>query len=227
MTSPALSAVLWDMDGTLVDSEPLWLAAEHAMLGRYGISMDEETRLRLVGSGLTAAAEHFRELGVPMSADEIVAEWVERVGAGLDRGEVAWRPGARELLSSLREAGIPSAVVTMSLRPLAERVVAQLPEGTFAAIVPGDEVAHEKPHPDPYLRGARALGVPIEHCLAIEDSPTGLASAWSAGAVAVGVPNLIDLRGSSAHQLWPTLEGLDAATVAERFAGLRSIGLPA
>lgn len=227
MTDLALSAVLWDMDGTLIDSEPLWLAAEHAMLERYGIAMTRETHLRLIGSGLTAAAEHFQELGVPLSVADIVTEWALHVEAGMARGEIAWRPGARELLASLREAGIPSAIVTMSLRPLAELVAGQLPDGTFDAIVPGDEVAHEKPHPDPYLRGAAALGVPIERCLALEDSPTGLRSAWDAGAVAVGVPNLLALDEAPAHALWPTLAELDAAAVAERFARLRSVGLPA
>lgn len=217
-----LSAVLWDMDGTLIDSEPMWLEAEQAMLRRYGIEMSPETSQLMVGSGLWDAAEHFRELGVPMSADDIVAEWVAHVGESFDRGGVVWRPGARELLASLSAAGVRNALVTMSVRSLAERLVALLPEGTFSAVVAGDEVVNAKPHPEPYLRGAEALGVPIESCIAIEDSTTGLRSAAASGAVAIGVPNLVDLTQVASHALWPTLAGLDAAQLRTRFAELRA-----
>lgn len=214
-------AVLWDMDGTLIDSEPLWLAAEVAMLSRYGIELTLETRDQIVGSGLLAAASLFQGLGVPMSADAIIAEWAESVIAGLRVGEPAWRPGALELLSSLRDAGIPSALVTMAFRSIADAVVEMLPEHTFVAIVAGDEVAHEKPHPDPYLRGAAALGVDINRCVAIEDSPTGLRAAHASGAIAIGVPNLVDLGAAPKHELWPSLAGVDAARLAERFRSLR------
>ncbi len=143
--------------------------------------MSEETHKRMIGSGLWDAANHFRDLGVPLSADEIVAEWVVGVSRGLTESEPEWRPGSRELLESLRESGVPCALVTMSVRSLAEAVSAMLPEGSFQAIIAGDEVAFEKPHPDPYLRGAAALGVPIENCVALEDSPTGLKSAHASG----------------------------------------------
>lgn len=218
---PALAAVLWDMDGTLIDTEPFWLAAETAMLDRYGIVMSEATHHFLIGSGLWEAAEHFQDLGVPLTADEIVEEWVAGVTASLAAEGADWRPGARELLASLGEAGVPCALVTMSVRSFAESVVALLPEGAFAAIVPGDEVEQAKPHPEPYLRGAEALGVPIERCLVFEDSPTGLRAAWASGAVAVGVPNLVALDQAPSHAVWPTLAGLDAAAVAAEFASLR------
>ena len=221
MTDLTLAAVLWDMDGTLIDSEPLWLEAELAILKRYGIPMTSEIRDRLIGSGLWDAAELFRELGVRLSADDIVAEWVAYVGAGLSRTDPNWRPGAPELLASLAGAGIPCALVTMSVRSLAEQVAALLPTGTFTAIVGGDEVDHAKPHPEPYLRGAAALGVPIEHCLVLEDSPTGLRSAAASGAVAIGVPNLVSLHGLSAHALWSTLRGTDAQVLRREFGALR------
>lgn len=216
-----LSAVLWDLDGTIIDSEPLWLAAEQAMLDRFGIPLTAETRDRLVGTGLWEAAEQFRQMGVEMSADDIVAEWVAGVARGFDRLAPAWRPGAPELLHSLRDAGIPCALVTMSVRSLAEQVVRELPTGVFSAIVAGDEVAHAKPHPDPYLRAAAALGVPIEQCLAIEDSPTGLRSASASGAIAIGVPNLVPLDEAPAHALWPSLAGVEAGRVRAAFASLR------
>lgn len=209
------------MDGTLIDSEPLWLAAETAMLRRYAIELSDAQRDSLIGSGLRRAAGLFRGLGVPLTIEEIIDEWVAGVSAGLSELPVQWRPGARELLASLGSAGIPCALVTMSVRRLADQVAALLPAGTFQAIVAGDEVQEEKPHPEPYERGARALGVRIEDCLALEDSPTGLRSASSAGAVSIGIPNLLPLGGAPAHARWPSLAGLDARELERRFSALR------
>nr|WP_279550597.1 HAD family phosphatase [Leucobacter weissii] len=214
---------MWDMDGTLIDSEPLWLEAELEMLRRYGVEMTPDTHRRLIGSGLWEAAEHFRELGVPLSADDIVAEWVRGVSEGAAQQGLSWRPGARELLASLAAHGITSVLVTMSVRSFAEQVTSELPANSFAAIVAGDEVRHPKPHPEPYLLGARAAGAPIERCLAIEDSPTGLRAAVASGAVAIGVPNLIGLEGERAHGIWDSLLGVDAAGLRDRFSALRSI----
>lgn len=210
------------MDGTVIDSEPLWLQAEIRMLERYGLELGQELHDRLIGTGLWAGAELFRELGVPLTADEIVAEWVAGVEEGLEQGEPLWRPGAVELLTELRDAGTPCALVTMSVRSFAEKVVSLLPDGVFSAIIAGDEVEHEKPHPDPYLRGAAALGVDIADCLAFEDSPTGARSARSAGAVTVGVPNMVALEESAAHEVWPSLAGVDLHTLTEGFARVRA-----
>lgn len=222
VSAPTLAAVLWDLDGTLIDSEPLWIEAELAMLDRFGIEMSDATHDRLIGAGLWDAAEHFRELGVRMSADAIVHEWVEHVSDGLSRGEPSWRPGARELLGSLQDAGVPCALVTMSVRLLAEQIAAILPPGSFQAIVAGDElVDRPKPFPDAYLRGAAALDVDIAASLALEDSPTGLTSAHAAGAVAIGIPNLLPLDTAPAHELWATLAGVDAEHVTARFRALR------
>lgn len=221
MTSDTLAAVLWDMDGTLIDSEAMWIAVELEMLERYGLQMTEDTHRRLIGSGLWDAANHFRDLGVPLDADEIVAEWVDGVARWMAESEPEWRPGAKTLLASLREDGVPCALVTMSVRSLADAVVAMLPEDTFQAIIAGDEVTHEKPHPDPYLRGAAALGVPITSCMALEDSPTGLKSAFASGAVTVGIPHLVKLEHLPAHMFLETLEGLDAVVMGNQFKKLR------
>lgn len=216
-----LGGVLWDMDGTLIDSEPLWMAAETSMLDQYGLTMSEEDRDRLIGSGLWDAAEMFQAIGIPLSADEIVEQWVSHVLSGLRGSDIVWRPGARELLASLKAVGVPCALVTMSMSVMTEVVVSLLPEGTFSAIVAGDHVVHAKPHPEPYHRGAEALGIPIERCLAFEDSPPGLRSAFDSGAVAIGVPNLLELDPLSAHAIWPTLAGTDADSLAARFGELR------
>lgn len=220
--TPDLRAVLWDMDGTLIDSEPLWLEAETAMLSRYGIALTDDVREQLVGCGLRTGAEMFRSLGVPLEVDTIIDEWIDAVIDGLNRSGPSWRPGALQTLRSLADAGVPCVLVTMSVRRLAEHVVGLLPFTAFEAILPGDEVAHEKPHPEPYLRGAEAVGVDIAECLALEDSRTGLRSAAASGAVAIGVPHEVDLDDVDAHALWPTLDGVDARTIRAEFARLRS-----
>lgn len=212
------AAVLWDMDGTLIDSEPLWLETEIAMLDRYGIELTEDVRNSLVGSGLRAAALVFQGLGVPLTIDEIIAEWTVGVIARLRATEPQWRPGALELLTSLSAAGIPSGLVTMAVREIADTVMELLPAGIrFTSVLGGDEVQHEKPHPQPYLLGAAQLGVQIVDCLALEDSINGLRSAHASGAVAIGIPHTISLEGVSAHELWPTLAGIDADRLSERF----------
>src|SRR5699024_2783195 len=106
---------------------------------------------------------------------------------------VPFRPGALELLADLRAAGIPCALVTMSYRRLAEAVVSACEPGTFAALITGDEVSHGKPHPEPYVAGADALGVAPEECVALEDSLPGLQSALAAGTLAVGIPHIVPL----------------------------------
>lgn len=217
-TAPTLpAAVLWDMDGTLVDTEALWVRAETELLASFGARLPDEAHERLVGSGLWDAAAYLQSLGVDLHPDVIVARLATAVGEGIRAGESIWRPGARELLVDLAQAGVPCALVTMSVRSLAELVLESLPTGTFQVIVPGDEVTHEKPHPAPYLRGAELLGVPIADCVALEDSPTGLRSAAASGAVSVGIPNMVDLSAAPAHRILPTLVGVDSAGLGELF----------
>ena len=217
VTAHLPAAALWDMDGTIIDSEPLWLRTELAMLERYDITMPAGTEHQLVGSGLRAAARLFQDLGVPLSSDEIISEWTWGVIAGLHADGPVWRPGARELLSNLSAAGVPCALVTMAVREIADAVVALLPASTFRVIVAGDEVSAEKPDPAPYLQAAAALGVDPLDCIAFEDSRTGLTSASSAGVVSIGIPHLVSLVEGPAHELWPTLQGYTVEHVSETF----------
>lgn len=209
-TSLSPAAALWDMDGTIIDTEPAWLRTEMAMLDRYNLSLPPEFVERLVGQGLTAAAGLFREVGVPLSVDEIINEWADNMVTEVRSSAPRWMPGAVELLEGFRERGVPNALVTMSVRRIADAVVDLLPGGIFSVVIAGDEVEYEKPHPDPYLRAAAALGVQAEQCIAFEDSHPGTAAAAAAGTFVVGVPNIVSLDGSAAHTVLPTLEGVDA-----------------
>jgi HAD superfamily hydrolase (TIGR01509 family) len=203
---PTPAAVLWDMDGTLVDTEPFWIEAETALVERFGGSWSHEQALALVGSGLEDSAAILQSHGVALGIEEIVDEMTDVVAERLRHG-VPWRAGALELLRSVFDAGVPMALVTMSIRRMAEAVVAAMPFEPFSVVVSGSDVARPKPHPDPYERAAALLGVPTARCVAIEDSPTGLASAVAAGTVALGVPNAVPLPDGDGWTLWPSLEG--------------------
>ncbi|GGF32341.1 haloacid dehalogenase [Microbacterium sorbitolivorans] len=207
-------AVLWDMDGTLVDTEPYWIAAETPLVERFGGTWTHEDALGLVGNDLLTSARILQEAGVQMDADDIVEHLTDSVIEQIRVKGVPFRPGAQELLRSLRAAGVKTAIVTMSRHRLAERVTQLIDFDAFDAVLGGDDVARPKPFPDPYLEGARALGVAIEDCVAIEDSPTGLTSAVSSGAVSLGVPNLVALEGYGAHAIWNTLDGRTADDIA-------------
>ncbi len=186
------AAVLWDMDGTLVDTEPYWFAAERDLVESYGHQWSDHDAHAVIGFDLIASGEYIREHGhVPLSAEEIVDRLIEGVLVRI-RNHIRWRPGALELLAELNEAGIPCALVTMSWRRLVEPIIAALPANTFVAVIVGDEVepGRGKPQPDPYLMGAAMCGVVPRDCVAIEDSPTGVLSALRAGCVVLGVPNM-------------------------------------
>jgi HAD superfamily hydrolase (TIGR01509 family) len=183
------AAVLWDFDGTLVDSHDQWTATWTEMAERRGRSWNDARTRELVGLGLLDTAQviaaHF-DTGEDTHA--LVAEMVSDVAARL-RADVPWREGARELLDAIRAESIPCALVTMSYRRLVEPVLVHLQPDTFAVVVTGDEVDHPKPHPAPYLAAARALGLEPTTCLAIEDSTTGIVSAGAAGCRVLAAPN--------------------------------------
>lgn len=184
------AAVLWDMDGTIVDTEPLWIAGEYELAAQHDAVWTEEDALSLVGSDLREAAVYIkRRIGSDLEPDEITAWLGDRVAAGL-REKQDWRPGAVELITALREAGVPQALVTMSYAYIAAPVVDAL---GFEAVVTGDSVTHGKPHPEPYLRAAELLGVQAADCVAIEDSRTGAASANAAGCHVVAVPHAVNV----------------------------------
>ncbi|MEJ5915606.1 HAD family hydrolase [Pseudokineococcus sp. 1T1Z-3] len=202
------AAVLLDMDGTLVDTEPVWWAAQKALVEAHGGTWTDSQAMALVGNDLYVSAEALRrEGGVDLEPTALVEVLAAQVIAELRR-DPRWRPGARELLTALHEDGVPCALVTMSWRSIAEAMVAHLPAGTFTAVVVGDEVTRGKPAPDPYLQAAAALGVDPARCVAVEDSPTGVASAVAAGVPTVAVPHVVGIEPGPGRTVVPTLAGL-------------------
>jgi HAD superfamily hydrolase (TIGR01509 family) len=210
-------AVLWDMDGTLIDTEPYWMAAETELVEAHGGRWGHEQGLALVGQPLLVSAHILRDHGVDLPAERIVDVLIGRVIEQVGR-HVPWQPGARELLTALGEAGVPCALVTMSYRSLADAFLAAAPAGAFAAVVTGDVVTHGKPHPEAYLTAAADLGVDPARCVAVEDSPAGIGSAMAAGARTIGVEAMLPVDPRPGLSRVASLADLELADLA-RIAG--------
>lgn len=219
-TPPPLKAVLWDMDGTLVDTEPYWIAAEIGLVSEHGGHWDVEKAMGLVGNALESSAAVLQDAGVQLSVREIVDHLSHSVIASV-RKELPWRPGARELLAELHGRGVRCALVTMSERNLASEVVDALDGDYFEFLITGDDVENGKPHPEPYLMAVERLRetdpeLTGGHCVAIEDSVPGVASAVASGVATIAVPNAVPLPEDPSRTLWTTLAGRtydDVATV--------------
>jgi len=208
------------MDGTLVDTEPYWLVAEKELVSSFGGTWTDQDGLQLVGSGLWHSARILQAKGVELSENDIIEHLTSRVLEQVDVA-VPWRPGARELLLELRELGVPAALVTMSIRRMAEHIAAAIGFDGFAAIIGGDDVEHSKPHPQPYLLGAEALGVSADECVALEDSAPGVASAVAAGTVVVAVPMHVPLIDDPSYDI-RDMSGLTAAALFDIYAARRA-----
>ena len=205
------AAVLWDMDGTLLDTEPYWIEQEHRLVESYGGVWSDEHAHKLVGNDLLVSAAYIREhspvdLEPEALVDALQSGVIERL-----REQVPWRPGAVELLAELRSLGVPCALVTMSWRAMVDVVVAGLPDDSFDVVLSGDEVERGKPHPEPYLAAARDLGVDVRDCVAIEDSVTGVASALASGARTIAVPLVVQVPPRDGLTVLSSLQGVRAA----------------
>lgn len=200
------AAVLWDMDGTLIDSEPYWMESEGALAQSYGGIWTVEDAHSIIGKSLYDSSAMLKErFNIDdLSVQEVIDKMTNEVIANLKK-KLPFRPGAIELLIELKKRGIKTALVTMSMRSMAQTVADAIGFDAFDVIVAGDEVQMGKPHPEPYLKAAELLGVEISDCIAFEDSATGMMSAESAGAHTIGVPNLIPLPARPTNKIITSL----------------------
>jgi len=226
VTGAPLRAVLFDMDGTLVETEQLWGEALFALAGRLGGRMSEEARQRTVGTSMSVSMRIlYDDLGLTRSDRQLRADarWVEDETARLMADGVSWRPGARELLAAVRGAGLATALVTTTPRRLADLVLARIGETApgvpaFDVTVCGDEVPARKPDPAPYLQAMSALGVRPAECVVIEDSQAGVGAGLASGAAVLGVPSMQPLATAPGLVRRDTLTGVGLAELAEVLA---------
>ena len=197
------AAVLFDMDGTLIDSEGLWLDAEITVMADLGASWSPADQAHCLGGPLERVADYMVELSGTSTPAETVGELLlDAMEQRLRESDLAWRPGARSLLLECRVHGIPTALVSASwtrlIAAVQQKIDDDLGRTAFDLVVAGDDVANSKPHPDPYLTAAAGLGHEPGSCLALEDSPTGVQSALAAGCVVVAIPHIAVIDEGSA-----------------------------
>lgn len=219
-------AVLFDMDGTLVETEEYWGQAMFELAASLGGQMSPEARAATVGTSMRRAMEVLHaDLGLAPTEAQLQADGdrVENRVAELMAGSgIPWRPGARELLAAVRDAGTATALVTTTARRLAALVLAgiaaDLGADPFHVTVCGDEVPARKPDPSPYLQAAASLGVDPTGCVVVEDSLVGVTAGLAAGMAVLGVPVLQTLPPAPGLTLRETLAGVGLADLAEVLA---------
>ena len=216
MSNTTLAAALWDFDGTLADTEPIWIEAEFELIGQLGGHRSIQHALQLVGNSLLASGAYILNT---IGRHDLTPEWVvnQLLSYVVDRvtsGPIQWRPGAVELLESFRAAGVPCALVSASYRVLLEAALARLPLGSLQTSVDEYEVRQGKPHPEPYERACHALGVDARRCVVIEDSEPGARAGNAAGAFVIAVPNRVSISAAPRRTHVSSLTELDAGRVA-------------
>jgi len=223
--STDLAACLFDMDGTLIDTEPYWIEGETTLVTQHGGQWSHQQGLALVGSGLWGTAGALQHAGVDMEERAII-DWLSDFVHTRMVHAMPWRPGVLDVIRSLVTEGIPLALVTMSFRTTAyalrDTIAQELGQPVFDVVVCGEDVTYPKPHPEAYTSAAEALGVPIDRCVAFEDSGHGVASAFSSGAITVGLPLHVDIPTHSVHTIWDSLEGKTVADIRHVLTSERS-----
>lgn len=215
------AAVLFDMDGTLVDSEPLWEQAEVNLMRRYGSSWTREDQQVAIGGPVMRVGRYMADKAMAdghpgLTAEQVVSEVLDEFARLLAADPVPVHGGARGLLEEALDLGLPTALVSNSPRRFVESVLTTHPDLRFTVSIAGDEVEHPKPDPFPYLTAARTLNVDITRCLVVEDSPTGVASAVASGAHVLAVELMGRLDPGPRGVAVASLTGLTLGEVCRR-----------
>jgi HAD superfamily hydrolase (TIGR01509 family) len=223
-------AVFFDMDGLLIDSEPLWLDVETEIMSRLGGDWSTADPTCLVGGSLERTVAYMIEIAGRPVEPHVVGEWLldgmtARVRLAAANGGVRVMPGVRELLAELDAHGVPRALVTSSH----QRVMSALLEcigitggDGFATTVCAQDVRRTKPHPEPYLTAARRLGVDPARCVVLEDSVNGVMAGEAAGCRTIAVPAVIPVPPAPGRTVVRSLSEVDVSVL----RGLFPVSLP-
>lgn len=216
------SAVLFDMDGTLIDSEHLWLAGERAVMHELGADWTHQDQAYCLGGPIERAVDYMLSKShTDVSHAEVLERLLTVMGELYASTPLQWQPGARALLLEALDANIPTALVTASWRRIiniVERAIdADLGRTAFAYTVGGDELDQTKPHPLPYLTAAASLDCEPEVCLALEDSPLGAQSAHEAGCKVIAIPHMTEIPSQACLVTVESLQGLTLQTLWSMF----------
>jgi HAD superfamily hydrolase (TIGR01509 family) len=207
-----MSAILFDMDGTLIDSEPLWLKAEIEVMAEVGCHWDEQDQINCLGGPAERTERYMQERSQNIKPYGYFINRLHEVMRARITNELDLIPNALSLLKECKDAGIKTALVTASSRDLMTIVLKRFPPGTFDVVVSGDDVEKSKPDPAPYLLAAKQLSADILKCLVLEDSITGVQSGLSSGAKVIGIPHLVQM---SEHPNLRVISSLDEITLSD------------
>jgi HAD superfamily hydrolase (TIGR01509 family) len=210
---PQLQAVLFDMDGLLVDTEPLWFEVELDVMARLGGEWTAADQVAVLGSPSSAAARYMVERSGSDTDPAEVGRWMDEGIVRRVRERVAILPGALDLLEDLHAAGVACGLVSASVRPMVDAVLARVGTRHFAVTISGDDVSHNKPDPEPYLKAIAALGADPSRCVVLEDSPNGVAAGLASGCRVVAVPHAATIQPAERLQVVQSLAQVSAASL--------------
>lgn len=210
-------AVLIDMDGTLVDSEPYWLEAETELMSRYGFTWTSEHQAICLGGPLPRVGRYMAELAGQESQGEYFTSALIEMVAERFRSRLSFMPGGLELLVDIEKAQVPMALVSASPRVLVDAALAALPSPYFSVSISSDDVVESKPHPMGYIEAARRLGGRIEQSLVLEDSLTGVTAGLASGAKVVAIPHIVQFDPHPQMRIVDSLEGRTLKELAKLF----------
>lgn len=206
-----LEAVLFDMDGLLVDTEPQWFAAESATVAQLGGVWGKQQQIDLLGSNLPVAARYMIEYTDSiLDTPTVMTMLMENMTRQLT-GRVSFQPGVLDLLEALVAADVALALVTSSVRVHVDVILGHLPSQPFRHHVTADDVNNLKPHPEPYLSALDLLGVSAARSVVLEDSPAGVAAAEAAGCHVVAVPSVVPIAPAPRRSVVDSLTEVDVA----------------